>query len=57
MPLEWRGLLWIVRLVREGIVRRAFSPLVGGGDKVEKRSDGRAVVKLTVESAGFVIYK
>jgi len=42
---------------QEGDTKSCIFPRGGQAIKVEKRSDGRAVVKLIVEPAGFVIYK
>ena len=41
----------------KGNTKACIIPVGGQTIKVEKRSDGRAVVKLRVEPAGFVIYK
>jgi hypothetical protein len=41
----------------EGDSKTCIFPAGGQAIKVEKRSDGRAVAKLTIGLAGFVIYK
>jgi hypothetical protein len=52
--------VWVTvdsEISQEGDSKTCISPADEQAITVEKRSDGRAVVKLTVEPAGFVIYK